>query len=134
MAEIVIVTGSKSDLGFLEPAVETLKEHGADFEVKVLSAHRNPEETAEFARNAKKEGVKVIIAAAGLSAALPGFIAGYTQLPVIGLPVPAGPLNGIDALLSIIQMPSGIPVASLGLGKQAPKNAALFALRILEIK
>ena len=133
MAKIAIVVGSKSDLPYVTDAKEVLKENQTPYEIKVLSAHRKPDETAEFSRKAAGRGVKVIIAAAGLSAALPGFIASHTTLPVIGIPVVTGPLNGVDALLSILQMPSGVPLATVGLGKQGPKNAALLALRILNL-
>ncbi len=133
MARIAIVVGSESDLTYLTPAEEVLRRNQIPYELKVLSAHRNPEETAEFARKAARRGIKVIIAAAGLSAALPGFIASHTHLPVIGVPVVSGVLSGVDALLSILQMPAGIPVATMGLGRQAPENAALLALRILNL-
>ena len=133
MAKIAIVVGSESDLTYVAAAEEVLKENQTPYEIKVLSAHRKPDETAEFSRKAAGRGVKVIIAAAGLSAALPGFIASHTTLPVIGIPVVTGPLNGVDALLSILQMPSGVPLATVGLGKQGPKNAALLALRILNL-
>ena len=133
MAKIAIVVGSESDLSYVAAAEEVLKENQTPYEIKVLSAHRKPDETAEFSRKAAGRGVKVIIAAAGLSAALPGFIASHTTLPVIGIPVVTGPLNGVDALLSILQMPSGVPLATVGLGKQGPKNAALLALRILNL-
>ena len=133
MAKIAIVIGSESDLPYVAAAEEVLKENQTPYEIQVLSAHRKPDETAEFSRKAAKRGIKVIIAAAGLSAALPGFIASHTTLPVIGIPVVTGPLNGVDALLSILQMPSGVPVATVGLGKQGPKNAALLALRILNL-
>ena len=133
MAKIAIVVGSESDLFYVAAAEEVLKENQTPYEIKVLSAHRKPDETAEFSRKAAGRGVKVIIAAAGLSAALPGFIASHTTLPVIGIPVITGPLNGVDALLSILQMPSGVPLATVGLGEQGPKNAALLALRILNL-
>ncbi|MFH0796837.1 MAG: 5-(carboxyamino)imidazole ribonucleotide mutase [Candidatus Omnitrophota bacterium] len=133
MVEVVIVVGSESDLSFIAPAEEVLKKNRVSYQVKVLSAHRNPKETAAFAQKAAGNGIKTIIAAAGLSAALPGFIASHTELPVIGVPVPAGHLTGIDALLAILQMPGGVPVATMGLGKQGPKNAALLALRILKL-
>ncbi|MFA5393310.1 MAG: 5-(carboxyamino)imidazole ribonucleotide mutase [Candidatus Ratteibacteria bacterium] len=133
MTKIAIVVGSESDLSYVAAAEEVLKENQTPYEIKVLSAHRKPDETAEFSRKAAGRGVKVIIAAAGLSAALPGFIASHTTLPVIGIPVITGPLNGVDALLSILQMPSGVPLATVGLGKQGPKNAALLALRILNL-
>ena len=133
MAKIAIVVGSESDLAYVAAAEKVLKENQTSYEIKVLSAHRKPDETAEFSRKAAGRGVKVIIAAAGLSAALPGFISSHTTLPVIGIPVVTGPLNGVDALLSILQMPSGVPLATVGLGKQGPKNAALLALRILNL-
>ena len=133
MAKIAIIVGSESDLSYVAAAEEVLKENQTPYEIKVLSAHRKPDETAEFSRQAAERGIKVIIAAAGLSAALPGFIASHTTLPVIGIPVVTGPLNGVDALLSILQMPSGVPLATVGLGKQGPKNAALLALRILNL-
>ena len=133
MAKIAIVVGSESDLPYVAAAEEVLKENQTPYEIKVLSAHRKPDETAEFSRKAAGMGIKVIIAAAGLSAALPGFIASHTTLPVIGIPVVTGPLNGVDALLSILQMPSGVPLATVGLGEQGPKNAALLALRILNL-
>ena len=133
MTKIAIVVGSKSDIPYVADAEEVLKENLVPYEIKVLSAHRKPDETAEFSRQAAGRGIKIIIAAAGLSAALPGFIASHTTLPVIGIPVATGPLSGVDALLSILQMPSGVPVATVGLGKQGPKNAALLALRILNL-
>jgi phosphoribosylaminoimidazole carboxylase PurE protein len=133
MAKIAIIVGSESDLPYIAGAEEVLKESQVPYEIKVLSAHRKPDQTAEFSRKAAQKGVKVIIAAAGLSAALPGFIASHTTLPVIGIPVVTGPLNGVDALLSILQMPSGVPLATVGLGKQGPRNAALLALRILNL-
>ena len=133
MPKIAIVVGSKSDIPYIASAEEVLKANKVPYEIKVLSAHRIPDETAEFSRKAQKRGVKVIIAVAGLSAALPGFVASHTSLPVIGVPVATGPLNGIDALFSILQMPGGVPVATVGLGKQGPKNAALLALRILNL-
>jgi len=133
MVKIAIVVGSESDISYIAAAEEVLKENQTPYEIKVFSAHRKPDETAEFSRKAAGRGIKVIIAAAGLSAALPGFIASHTTLPVIGIPVVTGPLNGVDALLSILQMPSGVPLATVGLGKQGPKNAALLALRILNL-
>ncbi|PIP15642.1 MAG: 5-(carboxyamino)imidazole ribonucleotide mutase [bacterium (Candidatus Ratteibacteria) CG23_combo_of_CG06-09_8_20_14_all_48_7] len=133
MTEVAIVVGSESDLSFIVPVEEILKKKRVSYQVKVLSAHRNPKETAAFAQKAAGNGIKIIIVAAGLSAALPGFIASHTDLPVIGVPIPTGPLTGIDALLAILQMPGGVPVAAMGLGKQGPKNAALLALRILRL-
>ncbi len=131
MAKVAIVYGSKSDDGVMKEAWETLDEFGVSYEAKVLSAHRQPEQTAEFAGTAAAKGIKVIIAGAGLSAALPGVIAAHTTLPVIGVPIVTGPLNGVDALYSIVQMPRGIPVATVGISNA--KNAALLAIEILAL-
>lgn len=128
-----IVTGSKSDVETLQPCFEILEKLAAPYEFKVLSAHRTPTETAEYARSARSRGVKVIIAAAGLSAALPGVIAAQTDLPVIGIPIASGPLSGIDALLSIVQMPGGVPVATVSLGSAGARNAAVLAARIIAL-
>jgi len=124
-----IVMGSSSDLDKLKGAFDILKELGVPFEVTVASAHRTPDDVANYAKNAKDRGIKVIIAAAGLSAALPGVLAAHTTLPVIGLPLEVGPLKGMDALMSIAQMPPGVPVAAVGIGEAV--NAALLALEIL---
>jgi 5-(carboxyamino)imidazole ribonucleotide mutase len=128
---VLIVVGSESDRPTLEPAIEVLRQAGVQVDFKVSSAHRQPEATAELARTARANGYGVVICGAGLSAALPGFVASQTDLPVIGVPVPGGPLGGIDALLSIVQMPSGVPVACVGIGNA--KNAAHLALRILGV-
>ena len=108
-----------------------LDEYGVSYEENVLSAHRQPEKTADYAGSAKSRGIKVIIAGAGLSAALPGVVAAHTTLPVIGVPIAGGPLNGVDALYSIVQMPKGIPVATVGISNA--KNAALLAVAILAV-
>jgi 5-(carboxyamino)imidazole ribonucleotide mutase len=126
-----MIMGSRSDLAIARKAAETLKSLGVDYEVTVASAHRTPADAAAYARNAESRGIKVIIAVAGLSAALPGFIAAHTQLPVIGVPVNAGTVGGIDALLSVAQMPPGVPVAAMGI--DSAKNAALFAARIIAL-
>ena len=131
MQRISVVYGSKSDKGIMQEALNVLEEFGIDYEKMVISAHRQPEETAHFAKNAASRGIKVIIAGAGLSAALPGVIASHTTLPVIGVPICSGPLNGVDALYSIVQMPGGIPVAAVGISNA--KNAALLAIQILAI-
>ena len=131
MAKIAIMYGSKSDDSIMQGAFEVLDEFGVTFESTVLSAHRQPDKTAEFARGAADRGVKVIIAGAGLSAALPGVVAAHTILPVIGIPIGAGPLNGVDALYSIVQMPKGIPVATVGISNA--RNAALLAVQILAL-
>ena len=131
MPEIAVVYGSKSDEGVMQGAFDILEEFGIEFESAVLSAHRQPEETAEFAKKAAGKGIKIIIAGAGLAAALPGVIASHTILPVIGVPVAGGPLNGVDALYAIVQMPKGIPVATVGISNA--KNAALLAVQILAL-
>ncbi len=132
MAKAAILMGSKSDFPVVKPAVKVLKDFGAEVEVRVISAHRTPEEAHEFASNAKKNGVEVIICAAGKAAHLGGVIAAYTTLPVIGLPVRTDMMGGLDSLLSIVQMPSGIPVATVGVN--GGENAGLLALQILGIK
>jgi len=128
---VAVVMGSKSDQPVMEEAIAVLKEAGIAHEVLVMSAHRHPEKVAEFAKGAKARGLKVIIAGAGLAAALPGMIAAYTDLPVIGVPIASGALGGMDALLSIVQMPKGVPVAAVGVN--SARNAALLALRILNL-
>jgi 5-(carboxyamino)imidazole ribonucleotide mutase len=127
-----IVMGSKSDLPAMEPAAKELEERGIGHEVRVMSAHRNPEVVADYARNARLRGLRVIIAGAGLSAALPGVVAAHTPLPVIGVPLTSSKsiAGGLDALLSVVQMPPGVPVACVGV--DAAKNAAVLAARILE--
>ena len=120
--------GSDSDWPIMKPAVELLKEFGVEVDVIVASAHRPPAKVHEYAENARENGVGVIIAAAGAAAHLAGVIASYTTLPVIGVPINATPLNGLDALLSTVQMPSGIPVATMAVN--GAKNAAVFALEI----
>ena len=132
MAKAAILMGSKSDFPAVKPAVKVLKDFGAEVEVRVISAHRTPEEAHEFASKAKKNGVEVIICAAGKAAHLGGVIAAYTTLPVIGLPVKTDMMGGLDSLLSIVQMPSGIPVATVGVN--GGENAGLLALQILGIK
>ncbi len=129
MTDILIIAGSESDRERVEKAFATLDEAGVSYDFIVSSAHRNAEETAEIAKGAKDKGYKVIIAAAGLSAALPGAVAALTDLPVVGLPLEVGPLRGVDALYSIAQLPPGCPVGTVGIGNA--KNAALLALRIV---
>ena len=130
---ISIIMGSQSDLETVNEAVNLLKEFKVDFEVKVLSAHRTPKELAEYVVGSSKKGVKVFIAAAGGAAALAGVVAAHTVLPVIGIPIETTSLKGMDSLLSTVQMPGGIPVASMAIGKPGAKNAAIFALEILGI-
>jgi 5-(carboxyamino)imidazole ribonucleotide mutase len=131
MALVGIVIGSKTDAELVQPALDTLKQLGIDYELSIISAHRNPEKLKEYGLEAEKRGLKVIIAAAGRAAHLPGVLAGWTTLPVIGVPLPTSELKGIDALLSISQMPGGVPVACMGIGKSGAKNAALLAAQIL---
>ena len=128
-ARVLIVAGSESDRTVVEKAEKVLREAGVAYRVEVASAHRTPERVAELARGAEAAGYRVVIAAAGLAAALPGVVAAHTRLPVIGLPVGAGPLRGVDALLAIAMMPPGVPVAAVGIDNGA--NAAHLALRIL---
>jgi phosphoribosylaminoimidazole carboxylase PurE protein len=129
-----ILMGSDSDWKIMEACAKTLKDFGVDCEVNVLSAHRSPELVHDYAVNASKRGVDVVIAAAGLAAHLAGVLASWTSLPVIGVPVDAGPLKGVDALLSTVQMPPGVPVGAVGIGSIGAKNAAFLAVRILALK
>ena len=131
MKKIGIIMGSDSDLPVVEKAINTLKEYGVPFEVHVFSAHRTPEQAKDFSQNAIKNGFGAIIAAAGMAAHLAGAIAANTTLPVIGIPVKAAVLDGIDALLSTVQMPPGIPVATVGINGAV--NAALLAIQILAV-
>lgn len=128
---VAVVMGGKSDLPTLEPARELLSELGIAHEVKVVSAHRTPEWMFQYAKTAEERGLEVIIAAAGGAAHLPGMISSLTLLPVLGVPVPATALAGMDALLSIVQMPKGVPVGTLAIGKPGAANAALLAAAIL---
>ena len=131
MALVGVVIGSKTDTEMIQPALDMLKQLGIDYELSVISAHRNPEKARAYSLEAEKRGLKVIIAAAGKAAHLPGVMASWTTLPVVGVPLPSGELEGVDALLSISQMPGGVPVACMGVGKSGVKNAALFAAQIL---
>ncbi len=133
MAKISILMGSESDLETVNEAIGVLKEFKVDFQARVLSAHRTPKEVAQYVESAPKNGTKVFIAAAGMSAALAGVVAAHTVLPVIGIPIETKNLKGIDSLLSTVQMPPGIPVGCMAIGKAGAKNAALFALQILGI-
>jgi len=131
MKLVSIIMGSQSDLETVQGGIDILKEFGVGFEVKVLSAHRTPKELVKYVETAPKSGTKVFIAAAGGAAALAGVIAAHTTLPVIGIPIETSSLKGMDSLLSTVQMPAGIPVASMAIGKAGAKNAAIFALEIL---
>lgn len=130
--KVAVLMGSDSDLPVMEKAVETLKEFGIIPQLKILSAHRVPERVAEFTRNARGSGFECIIAGAGLAAHLAGAVAAHTTLPVIGVPLKSGALSGVDALYSTVQMPSGIPVATVAI--DGAKNAAILAAQILSIK
>jgi 5-(carboxyamino)imidazole ribonucleotide mutase len=123
--------GSKSDYEVLAPAVEILQQFGIPYEARVVSAHRTPDWLFQYAEEAESRGLRVIIAGAGGAAHLPGMLAAKTLVPVLGVPVPATMLNGIDSLLSIVQMPKGVPVGTLAIGKPGAANAALFAAQIL---
>ncbi len=131
--EVAIVMGSDSDWSIVKPATETLAQFNVSYEVRVISAHRTPEVASTYAKSAARRGIKVIIAAAGGAAHLGGVLAGHTSLPVIGIPIKGGALNGLDSLLATLQMPSGIPVATVTLGSAGPVNAALFAVQILAL-
>ncbi|CUS96025.1 5-(carboxyamino)imidazole ribonucleotide mutase [Candidatus Kryptobacter tengchongensis] len=134
MSKVAILMGSKSDEEIMQHCEKYLQHFGVDYEKRVLSAHRNPIETIEFARSAESNGFKVIIAGAGMAAHLPGIIAANTSLPVIGVPLPSSELNGVDALYSIVQMPPGIPVATVAIGKAGAINAAVLAVEILALQ
>ena len=122
MVEVGIVVGSKSDLPVMQKCADILTEMGVESEIKVLSAHRTPELMAEWARGARDRGIKVIVAGAGMAAHLPGAAAAWSTLPVIGVPIASGHLNGFDSLLAIVQMPPGVPVATVAVGEAAPRT------------
>jgi phosphoribosylamine--glycine ligase len=130
---IGIVMGSDSDLPVMQGCVEQLQKFGLSYEITVASAHRSPERAATYATKARERGIKVIVAAAGMAAHLAGVLAAHTILPVIGVPIDSSSLNGLDALLSTVQMPPGVPVATMGIGKAGAKNAAILAVQILAV-
>ncbi len=132
--KVAILMGSKSDAEKIKPAVDTLNDLQIPCAVRVMSAHRTPAKVAEFAGNAEAEGIQVLIAAAGMAAHLAGVVAAHTMLPVIGIPVQGGALNGLDALLATVQMPGGIPVGTTAIGGAGAKNAALLAARIIALQ
>ena len=131
--KVLIVMGSDSDCPILEETAKILKQFDIPYEMRISSAHRSPHKTATLVDGAAERGIQIIIAAAGLAAHLPGVVAAGTLLPVIGVPMGGGPLNGVDALYSIVQMPAGIPVATTAIGKAGAKNAALLAAQILAL-
>jgi 5-(carboxyamino)imidazole ribonucleotide mutase len=130
-ALVGVIMGSKSDLQFMQPALDVLDELGVEHECRIVSAHRTPDWMFRYAEMAEERGLQVIVAAAGGAAHLPGMVAAKTALPVLGVPMPATALNGVDALLSIVQMPKGIPVGTLAIGKPGAANAALLAAAIV---
>jgi 5-(carboxyamino)imidazole ribonucleotide mutase len=129
--EVGVILGSKSDLPLMELCLKQLEEFEIDAELKICSAHRDPTGVMEWASTAGERGLKVVIAAAGGAAHLPGVVAAWTDLPVVGVPVPTQHLGGVDSLYSIVQMPAGIPVATMAIGEAGAKNAAWFAARVL---
>ena len=134
MPHVAILLGSTSDEQTMHGCTEYLTKFGISFELKISSAHRQPEETAAFVRQSEQNGYSVIIAAAGMAAHLPGFAASLTTLPVIGVPLEGSALNGVDALYSIVQMPAGIPVATVAIGAAGARNAAVLAAEILALQ
>jgi len=130
---VAILLGSKSDINHLQSTKDLLDRFGIEWELNIISAHRQPEKLHEYVAAAEAGGTKVFIAGAGLAAALPGVVAALSSRPVIGIPIPAGALQGIDSLLSIVQMPGGIPVATVGVGSNGSKNAAVLAAEILAL-
>jgi 5-(carboxyamino)imidazole ribonucleotide mutase len=131
--KVLIIMGSDSDYPVLEETARILKQFGVPFEMHVSSAHRSPRKTEELVCGAVERGIQVIIAAAGVAAHLPGVVAAGTILPVIGVPMTGGALNGVDALYSIVQMPAGVPVATMAIGKAGAKNAGILAVQILAL-
>jgi phosphoribosylaminoimidazole carboxylase, PurE protein len=131
--KVAVIMGSNSDLPTMQLAIDVLMDFNIDHEVKIVSAHRTPDLMFEYAKSAKKRGIAVIIAGAGGAAHLPGMVAAMTTLPVIGVPVQSKALNGMDSLLSIAQMPAGIPVATVAIGQAGSKNSGLLAVQILAI-
>ncbi|HET6516525.1 MAG TPA: 5-(carboxyamino)imidazole ribonucleotide mutase [Thermodesulfovibrionales bacterium] len=129
--EVLIIMGSDSDLPVVEETAKTLKEFGIPYEMTIASAHRTPERVLSLSAGAERRGIVVIIAAAGAAAHLAGVVASHTVLPVIGIPINSSPLQGFDALLSTVQMPPGIPVATMAVGKAGARNAAIFAAEII---
>ena len=134
MALVGVIMGSKADLPLMQGTLDVLDALGIQYEVNVISAHRTPEKAREYGLQARERGVEVIIAGAGAAAHLPGVLAGWTTVPVIGVPLPTSEMKGIDSLYAIVQMPSGIPVATVAIGASGAKNAAYLAAQILGLK
>jgi len=127
-----ILMGSVSDAGTMGETEKILKKNKIPYEINVLSAHRNPDEVRKYAKSAEKRGIRILICGAGMAAALAGVVSSYTDLPVIGVPIETKSLKGLDSLLSTVQMPKGVPVACMAIGKSGAKNAAIFAVRMLK--
>jgi 5-(carboxyamino)imidazole ribonucleotide mutase len=136
MSLVAVIIGSKTDESYIKPALELLDELKISYDFSVISAHRNPEKLRDYALSFKEKGIEVVIAAAGAAAHLPGVLASWNSnfLPIIGVPLPTSELKGLDSLYSIVQMPSGVPVACVGIGTSGAKNAALLAAQILGLK
>lgn len=133
MKKVAIIVGSKSDTEQIQKGIAMLEEFGVPYEFRVLSAHRNPQELQAFVGSLPADEYAVVIAGAGMAAALPGCVAAHTLLPVIGVPMKGGALNGVDALYSIVQMPKGVPVGCMAIGSSGAVNAALYAVRIMAL-
>ena len=134
MTLVAVVIASKTDEPLIQPTLEILRQLKIDHELLIMSAHRNPEKVRDFGKRSREQGIELIIAGAGAAAHLPGVLASWTTLPVIGIPLPTSELKGIDSLYSMIQMPSGVPVACVGIGSSGAKNAAILAAQILGLK
>jgi len=134
MTLVAVVIASKTDEPLIQPTLEILRQLKIDHELLIMSAHRNPEKVRDFGKRSRDQGIELIIAGAGAAAHLPGVLASWTTLPVIGIPLPTSELKGIDSLYSMIQMPSGVPVACVGVGSSGAKNAAILAAQILGLK
>jgi len=132
-ALVGILMGSVSDAETMAETEKILKENKIPYEINVLSAHRNPDEVRRYAKSAEKKGIKILICGAGMAAALAGVVSSHTDLPVIGVPIETKSLNGMDSLLSTVQMPGGVPVACMAIGKAGAKNAGIFAVRMLKV-
>lgn len=132
--KVAVIVGSQNDLPFLEGAKEIFEKFAVPYSVQVMSAHRSLDKTITFAESARSKGIKVIIACAGMAAHLPGVIAAKTTLPVIGVPLPTSEIKGVDSLYSMVQMPSGVPVGTMAIGKSGVKNAAIYAIEILALE
>lgn len=132
--KVVVIVGSQNDLPFLDGAKEIFEKFSVPYNIEVMSAHRSLDKTVAFAESARSKGIKVIIACAGMAAHLPGVIAAKTTLPVIGVPLPTSEIKGVDSLYSIAQMPSGVPVGTMAIGKSGVKNAAIYSIEILALE